>query len=134
MLDLAVRLRARPRRVDGAHRLGLAAAAGAGDAGDPHAPVAPQSAGAPLGHGPRHRLGDRAVLGEQLGRHAHQLRLQLVAVGDRAAQEVVAAAGTAVIRCEKRPPVHDSAAVRVAPAARSRSPTTLSRVSSSRVV
>src|SRR6185295_8819620 len=76
-----------------ADRLLRAAAARSGDARDADPIVAAQGAADAFGHGARHRLGNRAVLGEQLRRHADHPDLQLVAVGDRAAEEIVAAAG-----------------------------------------
>jgi hypothetical protein len=69
------------------------AAAGAGDAGDGDGDVAVALAQRALGHHPRHGLGHRAVVGDQVAWHAQHLGLGAVGVGDEAALEDVGGAG-----------------------------------------
>ena len=76
-----------------ADRLLRRAAARSGDPGDADADVRARARADAVGHRPRDRLADRAVLANQRRGHAGQLGLRAVAVADDAAVDVVGAAG-----------------------------------------
>ena len=80
------------------------------------APVARSDA---VRHRLGHRFADGAVRGDELGRHAEQARLRLVAVADDTAVDVGGAARESPSGASsRRPPVHDSAAARCQPRSR----------------
>jgi hypothetical protein len=77
--------------------------AGAGHTGDGQADLRCRTLQCAAGHGPCHRLADRAVALDQIGRHAQHLVLGGVGVGDKAAEHGGRAAGNGRQRRRDQP-------------------------------
>ena len=77
---------------DGAYRLDVAAATRPGDPGDRDRGRDMEPAGNAFYHRPRHRLADRSVLLQQLGRDAELIPLDGIVIGDNASDEHIGAA------------------------------------------
>jgi len=79
--------------MDQADRLHLRAARRARNAGDRHADMGVGVLQRAFRHHPHHRLGDRAIVGDQVAGYAQQVLLGAVGIGDQAAVEDVGRTG-----------------------------------------
>ena len=95
--------------IDEPHRLFRRAAIGSGDAGDRDGDVRGSALQRAFGHGAAHLFAHGAVARDEIGRHAEQLGLGGVGIGDEAAFDHGGRAGTSVNSPASRPPVQLSA-------------------------